>query len=355
MSSFLSLEDKINGAKEIIKRYYEANEGRVFVSFSGGKDSTVLLHIARTMYPDLLGVYSNTTNEDKDVIDFVKKTNNVQWVVPEMNFKEVVKHYGFPLVSKEVSKKVSTYRSSKNPLTKKNLKEGGGAGWPIPIKWFPLTEEKFDITSKCCDILKKKPLEKFAKDSNMVPLIGIMADESALRKQLALFGKESEKKAHPFLRTGWSETDIWEYAEKYNLIFAECYYDRYLDDGQFLSAEYRTGCIFCGFGIQFDKGARFENQKIKNPKRYEKMMSLENKGVTFRDALNKVFDLDNQPQKTRAKFLAESESMNDKDDVLIHTSVPNNLKQIDSSKFINFEKEFDGLDILNNLAKKLKE
>jgi hypothetical protein len=54
------LEDKIEAAKKIIKRYYDENNGNVFVSFSGGKDSTVLLHIARSVYPDIKGVYSNT-------------------------------------------------------------------------------------------------------------------------------------------------------------------------------------------------------------------------------------------------------------------------------------------------------
>lgn len=354
----ISLDEKIAGAKEVLKRFYETNNGKIFVSFSGGKDSTVLLHIARELYPDLQAVYSNTTNEDKDVIAFVKKQDNIQWIVPEMSFKEVIVKHGFPLVSKEVSKKIEGYRRSTNVDVKKGLRDGGGSGWPIPMKWFSLTEEKFDVTSKCCDVLKKKPLGKWAKENDMKPLIGLMADESALRMQLALFGEESPDKGYPFLRTGWTEADIWAYSERFKIEFAECYYDRYLPDGSFLAAESRTGCIFCGFGIQFDQGERFEKQKIKNRKRYESMMALENNGVTFKDAINKVLDLSNEKVTQRKDFEKAYENIEITEDRISGVDGRiNNTPKIEKGaprkpkvEIVDFEKEFNELDALSNIG-----
>ena len=45
----MPLEGKIMRSKRLIRDWYEANRGKVYVSFSGGKDSTVLLHIVRQM------------------------------------------------------------------------------------------------------------------------------------------------------------------------------------------------------------------------------------------------------------------------------------------------------------------
>ena len=74
-------------------------------SFSGGKDSTVLLHIAREMYPDMKALYCDTGLEYPECRNFVKTFDNVDWVRPKKHFKQVCEEYGFPLISKEVSEK----------------------------------------------------------------------------------------------------------------------------------------------------------------------------------------------------------------------------------------------------------
>ena len=76
------------------------------VSFSGGKDSTVLLHIARKLYPDIPAVFSNTGLEYPEIQKFVKQVDNVTIVQPKMRFDEVISKYGYPLIGKEVAEAI---------------------------------------------------------------------------------------------------------------------------------------------------------------------------------------------------------------------------------------------------------
>ena len=76
------------------------------VSFSGGKDSTVLLHMCRKLYPNIPAVFSNTGLEYPEIQSFVKKHDNVTIVRPKMQFSEVISTYGYPLIGKEVAEAI---------------------------------------------------------------------------------------------------------------------------------------------------------------------------------------------------------------------------------------------------------
>lgn len=75
----------------------------VYVSFSGGKDSTVLLDIARRLYPEIKAVFVDTGLEYPEIRQFVKRFNNVDWLKPRITFMQVIEKYGYPFISKEVS------------------------------------------------------------------------------------------------------------------------------------------------------------------------------------------------------------------------------------------------------------
>lgn len=81
----------------------EYGEDGVYVSFSGGKDSTVLLNLVREDYPRVPAVFCDTGLEYPEVRNFVKKHDNVVWLKPKMTFKQVVEKYGYPMISKEVA------------------------------------------------------------------------------------------------------------------------------------------------------------------------------------------------------------------------------------------------------------
>ena len=99
-----------------IREWYEHHNGEVYVSFSGGKDSTVLLHIVRQLYPDVEAVFSNTGLEYPEIVKFVKSFDNVTIIRPSMTFNNVIKEKGYPVVSKSVSNCVRYAR--------KNIAEG---------------------------------------------------------------------------------------------------------------------------------------------------------------------------------------------------------------------------------------
>lgn len=104
----LPLSLKIALTKDRIRQWVnEFGEDGVYVSFSGGKDSTVLLHIVRSMYPNVKAVFCDTGLEYPSVRAFVKKTDNVDVLKPKMTFKEVIKKYGYPVISKEVGSAVA--------------------------------------------------------------------------------------------------------------------------------------------------------------------------------------------------------------------------------------------------------
>lgn len=113
----LPLERKIGITVARIIEWYKHYNGNVYISFSGGKDSTVLLDIARKIYPDIKAIYVDTGLEYPELKQFVKSFDNIQIIRPEQNFKSIVIEYGYPVISKDVSECVE---QAKNHCTQEN-------------------------------------------------------------------------------------------------------------------------------------------------------------------------------------------------------------------------------------------
>lgn len=71
------IEKKIRESQIRIRDWYESWDGNVYVSFSGGLDSTVMLDVVRDVYPDVPAVFSNTGLEYPEVVSFAKKADNL--------------------------------------------------------------------------------------------------------------------------------------------------------------------------------------------------------------------------------------------------------------------------------------
>lgn len=168
----LPLGAKVNHCKLRLRDYVDHyGVDNVYISFSGGKDSTVLLHIAREIYPNIKAVFIDTGLEYPEIRNFVKTFNNVDWVKPKKNFKQVIQEYGYPLISKEVSnavsevqrykekgqiKKSTRYKRLHNQLTDK---DGKSSRYNIP-QWRFLIDAPFKISDKCCNVMKKAPAKE---------------------------------------------------------------------------------------------------------------------------------------------------------------------------------------------------
>ena len=273
----LPLEAKVNMTIARIREFYESNGGDIYVAFSGGKDSTVLFDIVRSIYPDVKGMFVNTGLEYPEIVEFVKTYDNVDIIRPKMNFKKVIEKYGYPVISKNVSMALNRYNQTKYPVQKEYRKYGTKDGVPcgkvgtIPEKWWFLIDAPFKISENCCGVMKKKPAHKYTKDTGLKPMIGTMASDSNNRKLYYLKhgcfvnGKNPQLQPLGF----WLEKDIWEYIQTRNLPYSPIY-----DMG-----EKRTGCMFCMFGIMQDGSPnRFQRMYYNHRKQYDFCMRPLDKG-----------------------------------------------------------------------------
>lgn len=287
--------------------------GQVYVSFSGGKDSTVLKHIVDQMYDDVPSLFANTGLEYPEIQMFVKDVKagkwdcfnpNVEIIRPEMRFDEVIKKYGYPAISKEVSEtiyyakhaKSDSYKSTRIQRLNGELKDKNGNKSAFNCdKWKFMLDAPFEVHNACCAVMKKKPAKKYAKQSGRKPIVGTLAEESRLRMQQWIRGGCNSfegAKARSAPMSFWTEQDILHYIKQYNVPYCSVYGDIQVkktdevEPGQINMIDFlgcyepedtlettgcdRTGCIFCMFGCHLEKEPnRFQRLKETHPRQYE--------------------------------------------------------------------------------------
>lgn len=271
----LPLSAKIRMTQQRIRSWYDAWDGNVYVSISGGKDSQVLAHIVKQIYPDVPCVFVNTGLE-WDCVRQKGEELSDEILRPKMNFLQVITKYGYPVISKEVSKKISEHRSKPDGYTKMRFEEGGYTKAYSMSRYKWLLDAPFRISAKCCDVMKKKPAKQLEKETGWKPFIGTMAQESRLRRSNWIrYGCNAFESKRPTSQplSFWTEQDILLYINKYDLQIAEVYGDLLKDEQQtlVLSGQQRTGCVFCMFGISQDN-EKFLKLKEIEPLKYDYVM-----------------------------------------------------------------------------------
>lgn len=315
----LPLEAKIIMTQTRIRAWCDHWCDQVYVSFSGGKDSTVLKHIVDNMPGgyDIPAVFVNTGLEYPEIQKFVKDikagkypcfNSNVEIIRPEMRFDEVLKKYGYPVFSKEIAGNIDWGRKALARNDEELVQRYFYGKKTSPktgeeYEYMALSKKALDFalnsnipaSNKCCAIMKKKPAKRYAKETGRKSIQGTIAEESKLREKTWLkFGCNAFDSKEPVSRplSFWTNQDILHYIKKYNVPYCSAYGEIQVkkpegtEKGQINMIDYlgcyepedilettgcdRTGCIFCMFGCHLEKEPnRFQRLKETHPRQYE--------------------------------------------------------------------------------------
>lgn len=367
----LPLDDKVQMTKRRIDDWVnQFGEDGVYVSFSGGKDSTVLAHIVRVVcgYRNIPLVFVDVPTQYPELKQFAMTFDNLEILKPKISFAEVCSKYGFPLFSKETSECISDSRKYIAILTEKkkdgksiipfayriadligidrrkdkeniaylNLRTGNIPSEilraPVRVKQLfglkcddfgPMYDKSrylfmlnapFDVSNKCCRVMKKNPAHTYELQTGRKPIIATMAYESNLRKSNWIkHGCNSFESKNPKSNpmSFWTEQDVLLYIKENNLPICSVYGEVVTDyetmgqcDNQMSFADFgisenerpllkttgckRTGCVLCGFGCHLEKESRFLRLKETHPKFHNLLYILKNNGVTYAEAIDWV-------------------------------------------------------------------
>ena len=252
------LMDRLQKIKQIINQYGEEN---FYLSFSGGKDSTVLSALVDLAIPGnkIPRVYADTGIDLNIVRDFVfdmaKSDDRFVILKPSVPIKTMLENDGYPFKSKEHSHVLDIYnRHGMNCITVPrylSIREGYGTRYSCPkILRYQFTDDfkgKLKISDKCCFRLKEEPLDEWSKEHNKTcRILGIMPSEGGRRattKCLAFKNNGKLLSFHPLAPVS-KEWEDWLISE-YNIQICDIYYPPYNFD--------RTGCKGCPFNIHLQK------------------------------------------------------------------------------------------------------
>lgn len=243
------LQDRIQKIQQVIVDYGEEN---FYISFSGGKDSTVLSALVDMALPGntIPRVYAATGIELNMIRDFVydmaKKDDRVVIIKPSTPIKQMLEKEGYPFKSKEHSCYVDVFQ--RNGWTKTSQRYLYPSEERMRYKCPKILRYQFEnknclkISDKCCKKLKEEPLARWQKENNkLYSIIGITRGEGGRRNRaqcLAFKGKKL-KNFQPLapMTKDWEEWVI----DEYNINICDIYKPPYNFS--------RTGCKGCPFNL----------------------------------------------------------------------------------------------------------
>ena len=250
MDNEFLLEDRLEKIRSTINKYGEDN---FFISFSGGKDSTVLSALVDMALPGnkIPRVYADTGIELNMVRNFVfemqKTDDRVVIIKPSVPIKQMLEKEGYPFKSKEHSERVYYYQKCGDIKQNwiKNYVANSESRYKCPrILLYQFTQKcNLKISDKCCLRLKEDPLHKWQKENNKsYGILGLMRSEGGRRssaKCLAFVNsKKTQLKNFQPLVVVTKEWENW-LIDTYNIKICDIYKPPYNFE--------RTGCKGCPF------------------------------------------------------------------------------------------------------------
>lgn len=253
MNNEFLLQDRLQKIRQIIRKYGEEN---FYVSFSGGKDSTVLSALIDMALPNntIPRVYANTGIEYRLILDFVEREREKphKWELiilkPTIPIKPMLEREGYPFKSKEHAAVVASWQGgNKDGLWVKHyLEKEGRFGLSAKLRYQFTDDNKLKISEKCCYRLKEEPLHKYQKDHNKpYGILGLMRDEGGRRQNAGCLAFQGNKlKNFQPLAPMTKEWEEW-FIKTYNIDICEIYKPPYNFE--------RTGCKGCPFNPTLQK------------------------------------------------------------------------------------------------------
>lgn len=271
--SFLLL-DRCDAIKKIIHKYGEDN---FVLSFSGGKDSTVLHYMLDIALPGntIPRIFINTGIEYKEIVDFVhemmKSDERIIEIRPEYPLGKVFKKYGYPFKSKEHSQLVHMYQRNGHSATTSRYydppENRKRYGCPKILKYQFEEGTDLKISAECCNKLKKEPFAKWQKEnSKPYKMTGERIAEGGLRAShngCMVVNKDGVLKKFKPLNPIKDSFMEW-FINEHHVRLCSLYYEPFNFS--------RTGCLGCPYNVHIQKD--LETLKALLPGEYEKATRL---------------------------------------------------------------------------------
>ena len=249
------LQDRIAKIKAINEQH--DLEHNAYISFSGGKDSTVLHYLIDEALPNnrIPRVFLNTGIEYKAILKFVREMaeKDDRFVIYNVgkNVLETLRTVGYPFKSKEHSQKLHEWKQGcRSKFHRKYFRQEENGFRPCPkVLMYQIKDDfKLNISHKCCYEFKKKPIVEYQKQSGRnIPITGMMREEGGQRTTLNCIVTDSKsgkvKKFHPMAVLS-SDFENWYIKEK-GIKLCELYYPPYNFE--------RTGCKGCPYNRYLQK------------------------------------------------------------------------------------------------------
>lgn len=319
ITAYMPMNDKIiysnNKIEEFLNWCNDNEYEEISISFSGGKDSTVLLDLLTKVhksikskiyivpvyameitFPSTLKFIRNTILEYKKKNKYIK---DLELFAPKLPWNQILHEKGFPIFSKQISVIL-------NRLKRTNSKTGISR-WAFSMlptsrfmisksrlflldesflrKWNEIDDLNFNhfFSEKCCDFVKGT-----LKHDSRPSFVGTLALESEFRKRSWFnHGCNILNKTKPLSRplSIWNEKDIWKYIRTYKLNINEAYnYNHSLAENEQKLHFNRLGCTSCPFG------SHIEELKYKRSLDYKKDLKIfmEKNNI---DKMNNCFEI----------------------------------------------------------------
>lgn len=289
----LPLNIKVLMVAERVRNWVdEFGEDGVYLSFSGGKDSTVLGHIIREVcgYKNIPFVFVDVPTQYPELKEFAQTFDNLVILKPKISFAQVCEKYGFPMFSKEISECIADSRKYIRILTDRQTDKQTDRQTEIPFayriadligidrradkgnkafadlkmgnipseilkapirvkrlfgvkcedfgsmydrsKYLFMLNAPFEVSNQCCKVMKKQPMHQYNKDTGRVPITAQMASESKLRtSQWLQNGCNGFDLKIPTSNplSFWTEQDVLLYIKENNLPICSVYGDVVVD------------------------------------------------------------------------------------------------------------------------------